>query len=138
MGGVTREAAMASGNLDRTLYSRREFGKLALASVALPVFVPSFALASSRISGVQIGAITYSYRSIPDAEAIVNAMAHTGFSEVELMSNHAEQLAGPPGDGGPPAGRGRQMTPEQQEAQRAARDALRRWRLATSPATFKA
>jgi hypothetical protein len=122
------------------LYSRREFGRLALAGIALPAFLPSLAAASSKINGVQIGAITYSFRSIPDADAIVKAMAQIGLSEVELMSNHAEALAGAPsgraaGPGG--AGRGRAMTPEQQEAQRTAAEVLRKWRLSTSPATFK-
>ena len=77
----------------------------------------------SKIAGVQIGAITYSFRSIPDAEAIIKAYVTIGLSEAELMSNHAEQLAGaPPAPPGPPGGRGRgEMTPEQQaEAQKAA------------------
>jgi sugar phosphate isomerase/epimerase len=52
--------------------------------------------ADSRINGVQIGAITYSYRSIPDANAILKAMAEEGLSEVELMSSHAEALLGAP------------------------------------------
>src|SRR5437764_5325367 len=78
-------------------YSRRDFGKLALAGLALPSLAGSRLLAaSSKINGVQIGAITYSFRSIPDAEAIVKAMAQIGLSEAELMSNNAEQIAGAP------------------------------------------
>src|SRR5262249_47213416 len=124
----------------RVLYSRRQFGRLALAGVALPALFPSRAEANSKISGVQIGAITYSYRAIPDAHDIVKAMAQLGLSEVELMSNHAEQLAGAPaGRAGGGGGRGRGTpTPEEQEAQRQAQDALHKWRLATSPGTFKA
>ena len=124
-------------------YSRRDFGKLALAGLALPSLAGSRLLAAgSKINGVQIGAITYSFRSIPDADAIVKAMAQIGLSEAELMSNHAEQLAGAPsgraaGPGGPARGRGG-PTPEQQEAQRAAQEELHKWRLSTSPATFKA
>jgi len=76
------------------LYSRRDFGFLLLAG--LPLSIAAAKAAGSRINGVQIGAITYSYRSIPDAEAILKAMADEGFSEVELMSNHAEALAGSP------------------------------------------
>ena len=49
-----------------------------------------------------------------DAHAIVNAMASIGLGEVELMSNHAEALAGAPG--GPDAA-----------------DALRAWRLHDDP-----
>jgi sugar phosphate isomerase/epimerase len=122
------------------LYSRREFSRLALAGLALPAIVPSFLEAASKINGVQIGAITYSYRSIPDAEAIVKAMAQTGLSEVELMWTHAEALAGAPGGraAGPAPARGRDMTPEQLQAQRVAQEELHKWRIASSPATFKA
>jgi sugar phosphate isomerase/epimerase len=89
----------------RTLYSRRDFGALMLAG--LPLSVAAARLADSRVHGVQLGAITYSYRAIPNAEAILKAMADEGLSEVELMSNHAEALAGAPAPargGGP--GRG--------------------------------
>jgi sugar phosphate isomerase/epimerase len=90
-----------------------------------------------------VGAITYSFRSISDPEAIIKAMAQIGIGEAELMWNHAEALAGAPtgraGGPGGGAGRGRgALTPEQQADQQAAQDELRRWRLASSPATFKA
>ena len=55
-------------------YSRREFGAAALAGAGL---IKTAAAArhkpDSMIEGVQIGAITYSYRSMPDqsAEAIL-------------------------------------------------------------------
>jgi sugar phosphate isomerase/epimerase len=134
---------MTSHQRRSRLYSRREFGKLALAGVMVPAFLPSRLLAaSSRIKGVQVGAITYSFRSISDPEAIISAMAQIGIGEAELMSNHSEALAGAPsgraaGPGGG-GGRGRgAMTSEEQAAQQAAQDELRKWRLASSPARFK-
>jgi sugar phosphate isomerase/epimerase len=80
------------------LYTRRDMGKIALASL------PAAALAApnSKINGVQIGAITYSFRSIPDVDQILKAYVDIGLSECELMSNHAESVAGAP----TPAGRG--------------------------------
>jgi len=45
---------------------------------------------------VQIGAITYSFRALGDAQAIVRAMVSMGLGEAELMSNDAEALAGAP------------------------------------------
>jgi sugar phosphate isomerase/epimerase len=99
-------------------FTRRDLGKIALASVPL-----SRALAAKRIdskfSGVQIGAITYSFNRIasPDPEAIIKAYVEIGLGEAELMSNHCEALAGAPampsfgrggaagrGAGAPPAG----------------------------------
>ncbi len=85
-------------------YTRREFGRMALGGVpaaalgaaAFPSVLEAAAI-NSRIRGVQIGAITYSFRALTDAHAIVNAMVSIGLGEVELMSNHAEALAGAPG-----------------------------------------
>ncbi|HLK50467.1 MAG TPA: TIM barrel protein, partial [Bryobacteraceae bacterium] len=53
-----------------------------------------------------------------------------GLSEVELMSNHAEALAGAPAL--PPGGRGQQATPEALAARKAVQD----WRAAATAATF--
>jgi sugar phosphate isomerase/epimerase len=84
---------------DRVLFTRREFGGVVLAGLPLSGLAPRAARpapADSKFGGVQVGAITYSYRSIPDAAAIVRAMSEEGLSEVELMSNHAEALLGAP------------------------------------------
>jgi sugar phosphate isomerase/epimerase len=60
----------------------------------------------SRFGGVQVGAITYSFRDMSNAEDILKAMVHIGIGEVELMSNHAESLAGAPRGRGRGRGRG--------------------------------
>ena len=89
------------------LYTRREVGKLALASVpAARMF--GAAKINSKFGGVQIGVITYSLRSIasPDPEAIIKACIEVGLGEVELMSNHCEALAGAPSSGGGAGGGG--------------------------------
>src|SRR5262245_11055133 len=91
-------------------YSRRHFGKIALG--ALPAArsltgIEALAGVNSKFKGVQIGAITYSFRSMP-AKDVIPAMVKVGLSEAELMSNHCEALAGapePPGGGRGP-GRG--------------------------------
>ena len=127
------------------LYTRRDVGKIALAAVPL---ASAFARPDSRLNGVQIGAITYSFRGINDIDEIIQAFVKIGLSEVELMSNHAESAAGAPGQGGrgpggaPPGqggqGRGRgQMTPEMQEAMRQRAEALRKWRTSVSMDRFK-
>jgi sugar phosphate isomerase/epimerase len=132
-------------------WSRRDFGRLALAGLPsswVLARVPLSALAKidSRIKGVQIGAITYSFRSISNAEDIIRAYQTIGLGEMELMSNHAEALAGAPsapggGRGAGPGGRGpgggrAASTPEQQAAREAAASALHDWRMSASAATF--
>jgi sugar phosphate isomerase/epimerase len=100
-------------------YTRREFGKLALATAPaialLDRTVVGEALAQARpnslIKGVQIGTITYSFRSMPDqsAEATLKYVVDSGISAIELMGGPVEQylgLAEPRTAGGGRAGRG--------------------------------
>jgi sugar phosphate isomerase/epimerase len=157
---------MGSSNQDPLQFTRRDFGKLALAGLPLSL---AFANIDSKFKGVQIGAITYSFRSMPNPEDIIKAYVTIGLGEMELMSGDAEKLAGAPipmtggrGPGGPPAGTppagapaagappaggeppaGRQgggrraMTPEEQAAADARAAELRKWRMSATEATFK-
>lgn len=52
----------------------------------------------SKFGGVQIGTITYSYRSMPDQslQGILNYAVQSGVSSVELMGGAVEQYAGIP------------------------------------------
>jgi len=90
------------------VYTRRDFAKLAAAAVPL---AKAYAAIDSKFGGVQIGAITYSFRSIPDPLVIIQDYVEVGLGEAELMSNHCEALAGMPavpnfGRGGFGGGRG--------------------------------
>jgi hypothetical protein len=82
-------------------FSRRDFRKFALAGIPLASFVLSernvFAQSkpNSDIDGVHIGVITYSFGGI-QATDIIPTMVQIGLSNVELISNHAESLAGLP------------------------------------------
>ncbi len=75
--------------------TRRDWGRIALASVPLSRAFGA-KMIDSKIDGVQIGAISYTFRYIPDPEAIVKAYGEVGLGECELMSNHCEGLAGAP------------------------------------------
>lgn len=133
-------------------YTRREFTRLALAAPALGLLSGPTAAAAvnqtkpnSLFSGVQVGAITYSYRSMPDqsAEATLRYILESGISAVELMGDPAESFAGrPAGRAGGRGGRGVQLTPEQiaeqREVQRQSQAALKAWRLSVSMDRFKA
>ena len=90
------------------LYTRREIGKLALGAVPAMAGIGATA-PSSKFNGVQIGAITYSYRGIDKIDDVIAALIESGVNEVELMSSSAESEAGAPsgrGEGGRAPGRG--------------------------------
>jgi sugar phosphate isomerase/epimerase len=100
-------------------YTRREFGKLALAGLPAATvlggsgsILGAFAQTkpNSVIESVQIGAITYSFRSMPDqsAEATLKYVVDSGISAIELMGGPVESFAGSPSGraGGPGGGRG--------------------------------
>src|SRR5207244_4645972 len=129
------------------LYTRRDIGKLAL--TALPTVTvgprPRAAVAQPRkpnsvIAGVNIGTITYSYRSLPDqsAEATLRYVVESGISQIELMNGPAESFAGAPQGGRGGGGRrGQPPTPEQQATQRESADRLKQWRTSVSMDRFK-
>jgi sugar phosphate isomerase/epimerase len=94
-------------------FTRRDLGKLALA--ALPASGLLAQKPNSKFDGVQVGVITYSYRSMPganDAPALLKYIVDSGVSGIELMGPAAENFAGSPaaagrGGGGGGQGRGR-------------------------------
>lgn len=63
-----------------------------------PAFIQSLGKPNSRINGVQIGCITYSFRSMADqsAEATLQYVVDSGISSIELMGDPAESFAGMP------------------------------------------
>jgi hypothetical protein len=90
-------------------YTRREFTRAALAGSAASAlggtgFLTALAQGrpNSLIDGVQIGTITYSYRSMPDqsAEAVLRYVVESGISAIELMGGPVESFAGAPVGGG--------------------------------------
>ena len=115
-----------------TELSRRDFGTLLLAGLPLSLLLDKI---NSTIGGVQIGAITYSFRALP-VEDVLKAYTTIGLGEMELMSNHCEALAGAPSGRGGGGRRGQPMTPEQQAARDAAVKALADFRKNATEATF--
>jgi sugar phosphate isomerase/epimerase len=125
-------------------FTRRELGKMALVGVPGIAMLGKSAFAQAKpnsfINGVQIGTITYSYRSMPDqsAQALLGYVVTNGINAIELMGQPAEQFAGAPSTGrGRGPGRGQQPTPEQVAAQREAREDLRKWRTSVSMDKYK-
>jgi sugar phosphate isomerase/epimerase len=128
------------------LYTRRDIGRIALAT-GVASRLTGAAKPNSRIGDVQVGAITYSWRSMPgansDANKVLEYCLACGISAIELMNGPAEAYAGVPdagrgggGMGGPGGGRGA-ATPEQQAARQQAADDLKKWRLSQSMNKYK-
>jgi sugar phosphate isomerase/epimerase len=96
-------------------YTRREFGKAALAALPAATLLgkPGSAFAQAKpnsvFNGVKIGTITYSYRSMSDqsAEATLKYIVDSGISQVELMGGPVNDYAMKRTGFQPPAGGGR-------------------------------
>jgi hypothetical protein len=114
-------------------YTRRDFGKLALA--AIPVTL--LAKPDSKWGGVQIGInVPYSYRGLPgDADHVLEYTTGLGLSAVELRSQPVEAFFGAPNSSR--IGTPRAKTDEEKAAQAAGAEALEKWRLAASIDKFK-
>ncbi len=125
--------------------SRRQFltrATLAVGGVALlvndsfgvPAYIQNLGKPNSVFNGVQIGAITYSWRSMPgSAEDILRYCQECNLSAIELMGPTAESFAGAPES--PAYARGPQT--DQQKAERAeAAQKLAAWRSAVSMDKF--
>ena len=94
-------------------YTRREFGSLALAGLPGMALLDATRAGSallqakpnSLIKGVQIGTITYSYRSMADqsAEATLKYIVDSGISAIELMGGPVNDWAQKKGHYQPPA-----------------------------------
>ncbi|HEX6924369.1 MAG TPA: sugar phosphate isomerase/epimerase [Longimicrobiaceae bacterium] len=123
--------------------SRREFlGTMAAGAVAGPTAISRAPRGSaflwgsgpdSKFGGVQIGAITYSFRSLPSsAEQLLGYLVECGISSTELMGDPIlEYLGAPTTDAPPQRAIERMSDPDEREAALRAREAheeeLRRW-----------
>ena len=97
---------MANNKSNNDFNSRREFLlKGTMASLGLMLARPNVWAKSilsqdkpnSKIAGVQIGVITYTYRSMPgDIHQILKDIVDSGISATELMGDEVEQYAGKP------------------------------------------
>ena len=133
---------------NKSLVSRRTFiGKSALAVTGIAISTPQIFAApailknlgkpNSRFNGVQLGTITYSFRSLPcSAEQVLKYCIDANVSAIELMGNTGEAFAGAPyasTEPRPPImpGAPRPELTAEQKAEQAAKEAeLAKWRAA--------
>lgn len=133
------------------MVSRRRFISITAAATTLAAIPSSFSNGAeyektkmkkpdSRFGGVQIGAITYSWRNMPgSAEETLKYCLQCGISSIELMGNTAEQFAGIPQFDLQRPG------PEATEIQKAAfqkalgenAEKIRKWRIAAPMTRFE-
>lgn len=127
--------------------SRRQFlgrtaaavSGLALASNSVfgaPAIIRNLGKPNSKFNGVQIGAITYSFRSLPgSAEEILKYCVDCNISAIELMGPTAEAFAGAPHMSTAPMVPGRR--PQLSDEERAARGKeIAQWRATVSMDKF--
>jgi sugar phosphate isomerase/epimerase len=137
-----------SSNTDS--FTRRKFIGAAAAGVAgitlipadgfgFPSIIKNFQKPNSKINGVQIGVISYSFRSLPsNAEQVLKYCKDAGISAIELMGNTGEAFAGAPHTSTEPRPDGPrpQRTPEQQAEQEKRAKELAEWRAGVSMDKF--
>lgn len=121
------------------MYSRREFGMLALAGVVVrlkPDATYAGAVIDSRINGVRLGVQTYSFRDLPrpagatdSVDIVIKAMLDAGVGECELFAPQLE----PQFSQGARGARGAPPSPEAVKA----REDLRTWRIESSLDHFR-
>jgi sugar phosphate isomerase/epimerase len=93
----------------KTILSRRSFiGSTTTFTVGLslggpkvfgaPAYIPNLLKPNSKINGVQLGLITYSFRAMEDqsAEATLQYILDSGVNAIELMGSVAESFIGKP------------------------------------------
>jgi len=97
-------------------YTRRDFGKLALAAGTAATLMAD--KPDSTFNGVHIGIITYSFRDLhPDAAQLLRDIVQCGLDSIEIMGDVAEKFAG---------------APSGKDGKEAAAEELKAWRLSVS------
>lgn len=138
---------MKKNSISQNPISRRQFLGLTAAAAAFTVIPPDLAFSpksggqkgarpDSKFGGVQVGAITYSWRSMPtSAEDILHYCLRTGISSIELMGDVAEKYAGLPQGPEKPAS-GAMLTDAEiaafEKASKQAAAEQTKWRISTS------
>jgi len=131
--------------------SRREFiGKSALAMTGIalatpaafgaPAIIRNLGKPNSKFNGIQIGAISYSFRSLPcNAEQLLKYCIDCNISAIELMGNTGEEFAGAPHTSTEPRNFGGprpKPTPEEEAEQQKETKEIADWRASVAMDKF--
>ena len=143
---------MENSNKSSNQVSRRKFLGLTAAAAAFSVIPGNFDFTgglkeqkgnkpNSKFGGVQVGAITYSWRSMPgSAEDVLHYCLQCGISSIEMMGDIAEKYAGLPQGPARPAQGVILSAAEQAKYDKAvleATEAQRKWRISAPMKKFE-
>jgi hypothetical protein len=143
---------MENSNNLKNQVSRRKFLGLTAAAAAFSMIPVNFGCRNesrlqkgnkpnSKFGGVQVGAITYSWRSMPgNAEEILQYCLQTGISSIELMGDVAERYAGLPQGPAEPISGVFLSDAEQAAYEKSAKEAAeaqRKWRISAPMKKFE-
>lgn len=111
--------------------------------IGAPAFISNLGKPNSKFNGVQIGAISYSFRSLPcNAEQVLKYCIDCNISAIELMGNTGEAFAGAPHTTTEPRvftpGPRAELTPEQKAEQEQKAKEIATWRSSVSMDKFVA
>ena len=124
--------------IGRTAAAVTGFAMASKTVLGAPAIIRNLGKPNSKFNGVQIGAITYSFRSLPgNAEQILKYCVDCNISAIELMGPTGEAFAGAPHTNTEPmaSGGGR---PQLSDDERAARSkAIAGWRSSVSMDKFE-
>ncbi len=104
-----------------------------------PAYIRNLGKPNSKFAGIQIGAISYSFRSLPcSAEQLLKYCLDSNISAIELMGNTAEAFAGAPHSSTEPMKPGprAKRTPEEEAEQTKKSEELAKWRSTASMDKF--
>lgn len=107
--------------------------------MAAAAWLPGFSSApltfQTTIEGVNLGVITYSFRSMPSsADDLLGYLSKLGLKSVELMGGPIEEFGGAPQG---PKRRWGKLTDEEKAAVEKHQEEMRKWRLSVSMKKFK-
>lgn len=136
--GISRREFLATSTAGVTAFSL-----LGSSVLGAPAVIRNLGKPNSKFNGVQIGTISYSFRSLPcNAEQVLKYCIDCNISAVELMGNTGEAFAGAPHTTTEPRtfapGQRQQLTPEQQAEQEQRSNEIAAWRSSVSMDKFVA
>ena len=123
--------------LSNSIIAAAGIGLISVPSFGMPAYIKNLGKPNSLFNGVQIGVISYSWRSMPSsAEEVLKYCIDCNISAIELMGPSAESFAGAPEAPARPSGQRSQMTSEQKAEAEAYTKKLADWRTSVSMDKF--